>query len=77
MSCVNWYQKLGEEGEDVEDWEGNGLGPAASNVDFKIGEDVFEKWGERVPRNFYDSNKLESTQYILEGAKNGRFEGYK
>ena len=40
------------------------MGPSLKNVDFKISEEKFVKWGEKVPKSFYDLlNK--ATTYIL------------
>lgn len=43
MTCVNWYCKL-EFNEDEEEDE-QILGPSIKNIDFKISEETFGKWG--------------------------------
>jgi hypothetical protein len=59
MTCVNWYHKFDDDDDDddsddndhddgdvggVDPKAGNELGPTIKNIDFKISEDIFEKW---------------------------------
>ena len=43
MTCVNWYSKL--EFDENEEDDGDSLGPSIKNIDFKISEETFGKWG--------------------------------
>lgn len=53
------------------------MGPSLKNVDFKISQEKFVKWGEKVPKSFYDENSIEAVKKVYQKVSQEKFFPYK
>jgi hypothetical protein len=53
------------------------MGPSLKNVDFKISEETFGKWGEKVPKSLYDENRINAVKKVYQKVSPEKFSPYK